>query len=71
MSRGSTNAESKTKGFMSDIFNIVLFVYCDQLNYKEKILNLINIGNIELSEDEMNEIYDLIYDFIIWYKKLQ
>ena len=56
---------------MSDIFNIVLFVYCDQLNYKEKILNLINIGNIELSEDEMNEIYDLIYDFIIWYKKLQ
>ena len=51
------------------MFNIY-FLDCDKYNYKDKIRDLINISNIDLSESEMNKIYDLIYDFVIWYKQL-
>lgn len=52
------------------MFNIY-FLDCNEHNYRDKINNLINIGNTELTDDELNEIYDLIYDFIIWYKQLE
>ena len=52
------------------MFNIY-FLDCDKHNYRDKIRDLINIGNIILTEFEMSEIYDLIYDFILWYKQLQ
>ena len=52
------------------MFNIY-FLDCDKHNYRDKIRDLINIGNIILTEFEMSEIYDLFYDFILWYKQLQ
>ena len=48
------------------MFNIY-FIDCDKDNYKEKIRNLINIGNIDLTERELNLIYEPIYEFVIWY----
>ena len=51
------------------MFNIY-FIDCDENNYKIKINNLLNIGSIELSDIEKNLIYEPIYEFVIWYKKL-
>ena len=51
------------------MFNIY-FIDCDKNNYQEKINNLLNIGSIELSEQEKNLVYNPIYEFVIWYKNL-
>ena len=51
------------------MFNIY-FMDCNENNYKKKIDNLINIGSIELTHTEINLIYEPIYDFVKWYKKL-
>ena len=51
------------------MFNIY-FLDCDNSNFKEKINNLLNIGSIELSDTEKNLIFQPIYEFVIWYKKL-
>ena len=51
------------------MFNIY-FIDCDKNNYREKINNLLNIGSIELSEQEKNLVYNPIYEFVIWYKNL-
>ena len=51
------------------MFNIY-FMDCNISNYKEKIDNLLNIGSIELSEQEKNLVYNPIYDFVLWYKNL-
>ena len=51
------------------MFNIY-FIDCDKNNYQEKINNLLNIGSIELSEQEKHLIYQPIYEFVIWYKNL-
>ena len=51
------------------MFNIY-FIDCDQNNYQEKINNLLNIGSIELSEQEKILVYEPIYKFVIWYKNL-
>ena len=51
------------------MFNIY-FIDCDQNNYQEKINNLLNIGSIELTDNEKQLIYQPIYDFVIWYKSL-
>ena len=51
------------------MFNIY-FIDCDKNNYQEKINNLLNIGSIELSEQEKNLVYNPIYDFVLWYKNL-
>ena len=41
-------------------------------NYKIKIDYLINLDNTnKLSQDEKNRIYDVIYDFIKWFKLLK
>ena len=51
------------------MFNIY-FLDCDKNNYREKINNILNIGSIELSEQEKNLVYNPIYEFVKWYKKL-
>ena len=51
------------------MFNIY-FIDCDENNYKEKIDNLLVIGSIELTNTEKNLIYKPIYEFVLWYKKL-
>ena len=51
------------------MFNIY-FMDCDDSNYKQKIDNLLNIGSIELTENEKHLVFDLIYKFVIWYKNL-
>ena len=48
----------------------VYFLDCDKNNYKEKINNLLNIGSIELTDEEKNLVYDPIYEFVLWYKNL-
>ena len=52
------------------MFNIY-FLDCNNDNYKEKISNLINIGNLDLTEYEMELIYEPIYEFVEWYKQLK
>ena len=51
------------------MFNIY-FLDCNDSNYKLKIDNLLNIGYIEISEQEKNLVYNPIYEFVKWYKKL-
>ena len=51
------------------MFNIY-FMDCNDSNYKEKINNLLNIGSIELKDEELHKIYEEIYIFVKWYKKL-
>ena len=48
----------------------VFFMDCDNSNFKDKISNLLNIGSIQLSEQEKNLVYNPIYEFVIWYKNL-
>lgn len=38
---------------------IIYFLDCDKLNHEEKIQNLINIGNIHLSEDEWKTVCNI------------
>ena len=50
------------------IFNYY-FIDVNDANFKEKIDYIISLQNeINLTEDELNIIYPLIYDFIKWYK---
>ena len=54
---------------------IVLFNYhfldISDLNYKEKIDYIISLQDIELTKEELEIIYPIIYnDFIKWYKNL-
>ena len=51
------------------MFNIY-FMDCDDSNYKEKINNLLNIGSIELTDNEKQLVYEPIHSFVKWYKKL-
>ena len=51
------------------MFN-VYFMDCNDLNFQNKIDNLLNIGSIELSEQEKKLVYQPIYEFVIWYKNL-
>ena len=51
------------------MFNIY-FLDCNDLNYQNKIDNLLNIGSIELTEQEKQLIYQPIYEFVLWYKQL-
>ena len=51
------------------MFNIY-FLDCNDSNYKLKIDNLLNIGSIELKEQEKQLIYHPIYEFVRWYKQL-
>ena len=51
------------------MFNIY-FLDCDDNNFKEKIDNLIIISSIDLTNNELNLIYQPIYEFVKWYKNL-
>ena len=51
------------------MFNIY-FMDCNDSNYKSKIDNLLNIGSIELTDEEKNLVFQLIYEFVLWYKNL-
>ena len=51
------------------MFNIY-FIDCNDLNYKSKIDNLLNIGSIELTNTEKQLVYEPIHSFVKWYKNL-
>ena len=48
----------------------VFFMDCDNSNFKDKISNLLNIGSIELTDNEKQLVYEPIHSFVKWYKKL-
>ena len=48
----------------------VYFMDCNDSNYKDKINNLLNIGSIEITDEEKNLVFQPIYEFVLWYKKL-
>ena len=57
-----------------DIVFILTNHFCDvnDSNYKIKIDYLINLDvTNELNQEERNQIYDIIYDFIKWFKSLK
>ena len=51
------------------MFNIY-FMDCDNLNFQNKIDNLLNIGSIELTDKEKQLVYEPIHSFVKWYKNL-
>ena len=51
------------------MFN-VYFMDCDDSNYINKISNLLNIGSIELTDNEKQLVYEPIHSFVKWYKNL-
>ena len=62
-----------TYNFLDIIFILTNhFSDVNDSNYKIKIDYLINLDNTnKLSQDEKNRIYDIIYDFIKWFKLLK
>ena len=62
-----------TYDFLDIIFILTNhFATVDDSNYKIKIDYLINLDNTnKLTQEERNRIYDIIYDFIKWFKLLK
>ena len=59
---------------LSDIIFMLIqhFSDCDDINYKFKIDFIIDLDNNQIvTQDERDKIYDVIYDFVKWFKKLQ
>ena len=59
---------------LSDIIFMLIqhFSDCDNTNYKSKIDFIIDLDNNQIvTQDERDKIYDVIYDFVKWFKKLQ
>ena len=59
---------------LSDILFMLIqhFSDCDDINYKFKIDFIIDLDNNQIvTQDERDKIYDVIYDFVKWFKKLQ
>ena len=53
------------------LFNYYFINTTDE-NYKEKIDYILTLQDIELSKEELEIVYPIIYnDFIKWYKTLQ
>ena len=48
----------------------IYFMDYDDLNFQNKIDNLLNIGSIELTKQEKQLVYEPIHSFVKWYKKL-
>ena len=47
------------------------FIHINNNNYKEKINYIISLQpELELTKQELDIIYPLVYDFINWYKNL-
>ena len=59
---------------ISDILFILVqhFSDCDDTNYKSKIDFIIDLDNNQIvTQDERDKIYDVIYDFVKWFKQLK
>ena len=59
---------------LSDIIFMLIqhFSDCDDINYKSKIDFIIDLDNNQIvTQDERDKIYDVIYDFVLWFKQLK
>ena len=59
---------------LSDIIFMLIqhFSDCDDTNYKSKIDFIIDLDTSQMvNQDDRNKIYDVTYDFVKWFKKLQ
>ena len=59
---------------LSDIIFMLIqhFSDCDDINYKSKIDFIIDLDNNQIvTQDERDKIYDVIYNFVKWFKTLQ
>ena len=59
---------------LSDIIFMLIqhFSDCDDINYKSKIDFIIDLDTSQLvTQDDRNKIYDIVYEFVLWFKKLQ
>ena len=59
---------------LSDIIFMLIqhFSDCDDTNYKKKIDFIIDLDTPQIvTQDERDKIYNVIYDFVKWFKKLQ
>ena len=59
---------------LSDILFMLIqhFSDCDDTNYKSKIDFIIDLDTSQMiNQADRNKIYDVTYEFILWFKKLQ
>ena len=59
---------------LSDIIFMLTqhFSDCDNTNYKQKIDFIIDLDTAQMvTQDERDKIYDVIYDFVKWFKQLK
>ena len=59
---------------LSDIIYMLIqhFSDCDDTNYKSKIDFIIDLDSNQIvTQDERDKIYSVIYEFVLWFKKLQ
>ena len=59
---------------LSDIIFMLIQHFSDITNdnYKQKINFIIDLDTAQtVTQDERDKIYDIIYDFVKWFKKLQ
>ena len=65
------NIDDGTDDFI-DLITMFIYHFIDvnDDNHKEKIDTIIEMLNIEISLQELNLIYPILYDFIKWFKNL-
>ena len=59
---------------LSDIIFMLIqhFSDCDDTNFKSKINFIIDLdSNQIITQNESDKIYDVIYNFILWFKQLK
>ena len=66
------NIDDNKKNDFVDIVTLFTYHFIDLSddNHKDKINTIIEMLNIELSQNEKDEVYPIFYDFIKWFKNL-
>ena len=66
------NIDDNKKYDFVDIVTLFTYHFIDLSddNHKDKINTIIEMLNIELSQNEKDEVYPIFFDFIKWFKNL-
>ena len=55
-----------------DLADIIYFfnLYFENGYYKESLLHLLELKDIKLNDEEFDDMYDIVFPFIVWLKYL-
>ena len=55
---------------LSDIIFYFNLYFPPKSNYKENLINVLELGDIKLSDDDFNNVYNIVLDYINWFQNL-